>query len=104
MSHPELNPSIHTVVSFTGENKSFPLDGSYQQGVLNNITVQFCCFHVVDTKRTLPIWFLRPGFFVTFPCETVCLCTHALSSCIVFMDLSGWVGSLLGQVPCGMWA
>ena len=47
MSHTELNPSIHTVVSFTGENKSFPLDGSYQQGVLNNITVQFCCFHVV---------------------------------------------------------
>ena len=59
MSHPELNPSIHTVVSFTGENKSFPLDGSHPQGVLNNITVQFCLLPCGGFGKGLYL----PGFF-----------------------------------------
>ena len=52
---------------------------------------------MVEGNGTLPIWFLGPGFFVTATCVTVYLCIHAFSSCIVFMDLNGSVGSLLQQ-------
>ena len=113
MSHPELNPSIHTVVSFTGKKKSFPLDSSHPQGVLSDITVQLClppCGRKKwDSTYLVSLAWLLCNFHLC-NCVSLYSCILFLYSvygfkwqCWFFVAAGGIFIDSCGIFCCGMW-